>query len=76
MSTGYNIVDYVYLKEKGIPFVNSKKRGDLIFTVNVEVPKSLSGKQKELLKNFADSCGENNYQKHTSFFKRLFKDFK
>ncbi|MBR6559441.1 MAG: molecular chaperone DnaJ [Clostridia bacterium] len=64
------------LKEKGIPFVNSKKRGDLIFTVNVEVPKSLSGKQKELLKNFADSCGENNYQKHTSFFKRLFKDFK
>ena len=64
------------VKEKGITVINTKKRGDLIFTVNVEVPKSLNSKQKELLKNFADSCGENNYQKHTSFFKRLFKDFK
>jgi len=64
------------LREKGVQIINTKKRGDLIFTVNVEVPKSLTSKQKELLKSFAESCGENNYQKHTKFFSKFFKDFK
>ncbi len=61
------------LKGKGIPYVNSSgRRGDLIFAVNVEVPKGLSEKQKELLREFAAACGENNYGKKTGFFKKLF----
>lgn len=61
------------LKGKGIPYVNSSgRRGDLIFAVNVEVPKGLSEKQKELLREFASACGENNYGKKTGFFKKLF----
>ena len=50
--------------------INSNRRGDLIFRVNVEVPKGLSEKQKELLRAFAKECGENNYQKKKSFFKK------
>ena len=61
------------LKQKGVQYVNSKNRGNLHVTVNVEVPKNLSEEQKELLRKFADSCGENNYTKRTKFFKRFFK---
>ena len=61
------------LKQKGIPYVNnSSRRGDLIFTVTVEIPKSLNKKQKELMEQFADACGESNYSKKTGFFKRIF----
>jgi len=59
------------LKQKGIPFVNNKdKRGDLYFTVTVEIPKSLNEKQKEKLREFADACGESNYSKKSGFFKK------
>ena len=58
------------LRQKGVPMVNSSRRGDLIFRVNVEVPKSLTEKQKELLRAFADACGENNYAKKKGFFKK------
>ena len=61
------------LRGKGIPYINnSNRRGDLIFTVSVEIPRGLSEKQKEAMKAFADSCGEVNYAKHKQFFKKLF----
>ena len=61
------------LKNKGIPYVNnSNRRGDLIFTVSVEIPKGLSEKQKEHMRAFADSCGDSNYSKREGFFKRIF----
>ena len=61
------------IRAKGIPYVNSaNRRGDLIFTVNVEIPRGLSEKQKEHVRAFADSCGDNNYTKKTGFFKRIF----
>ncbi|MBQ9080228.1 MAG: molecular chaperone DnaJ [Clostridia bacterium] len=61
------------IKNKGIPYVNnSGRRGDLIFTVNVEIPRGLNEKQKEHVRAFADSCGESNYTKKTGFFKRIF----
>lgn len=61
------------LRGKGIPFVHSNnRRGDLIFRVNVEIPKSLSEKQKDAVRNFAELCGEKNYAKKSKFFK-LFK---
>ena len=59
------------LRQKGIPYVNnSNKRGDLIFTANVEIPKSLNSKQKEHMRAFAESCKESNYSKKSGFFKR------
>lgn len=61
------------LKQKGITMINSQRKGDLIFKVNVEIPKNLSEKQKEHMRAFADSCGESNYAKRTSFLKKIFK---
>ncbi len=62
------------LKQKGVPYVNNpNKRGDLRFTVSVEIPKSLSEKQKDKMREFADACGESNYSKKSGFFKRIFE---
>ena len=59
------------LRGKGIPYVNnSNRRGDLIFTVTVEIPKGLNDKQKDAMKAFADSCGEGNYTKRKKGFWR------
>ncbi len=65
------------LRGKGIPYINrqnssasSNRRGDLICTVNVEIPKGLSEKQKDALRAFADECGEKNYTKKTKNHKR------
>lgn len=61
------------LRGKGIPVVHGNgRRGDLIFTTSVEVPKGLNDKQKAAMKAFADACGESNYAKHKQFFKKIF----
>ena len=64
------------LRGKGVKEVRSARRGDLIFTVTVEVPRALNDKQKELLSAFAKSCGESNNAKKTSFFQKLKNSFK
>ena len=61
------------LKNKGIPDINTKRKGDMIITVAVETPKNLNSKQKELLRSFAESLGEQNSTKKQSFFKKFFK---
>ena len=59
------------LKGKGIPYINNNnRRGDLIFTVAVEIPKGLNDKQKEAMKTFADSCGEANYKRKKGFWRK------
>jgi molecular chaperone DnaJ len=60
------------LRGKGIADVNTKRKGDLIITVNVETPKNLSREQKELLKKFSDSLDEKNNGKRQGFFKKIF----
>ena len=58
------------MRGKGVPYVNAgNRRGDLIFTVNVEIPKGLNEKQKDTMRAFADACGEKNYAKKSKFFK-------
>ena len=65
------------LRGKGIPNINGRGRGDLIFKVVVEVPKSLNEAQKEALRKFADLCGKSNYSKREKFFSKIFgKDSK
>ncbi len=59
------------LKGKGIPSVRSGIRGDMILTVNVEVPKNLSKEQKEALEYFAKVSNENNYKQHKNFFEKM-----
>jgi len=62
------------LRGKGVPYLGNKdRRGDLIFTVKIEIPTKLSSKQKDILRDFADSTGNTNYSKKESFFKRFKK---
>ena len=56
---------------KGIADLNTKRKGNLVFVVAVEVPRGLNSKQKELLTEFAKSCGESNNSKSSSFFKKI-----
>jgi molecular chaperone DnaJ len=43
------------IKGKGLPRYGGRGRGDEYVSLDVEVPKSLSGPQKELLKKFRES---------------------
>ena len=63
-------------KGKGVPKLGSKSRGDMYVTVIVEIPKNLTGKQKELLRKFADTVTDKNLEKKTSFFQKLNNMFK
>ena len=58
------------LKGKGIPYVNSKNRGDEFVTVVVETPTRLSKEQKELLKKLEEDSG-NTQPKRKKFFDRF-----
>ena len=46
------------VKDQGIPILNGKGRGNLEFTVDVDVPKKLTDKQREILIEFAKTFGE------------------
>ena len=59
------------MRGKGIADVNTKRKGDLIFTVTVVTPKNLNSEQKKLLQSFAASMGESN-KGSGGFFKKLF----
>ncbi|MBU5625934.1 molecular chaperone DnaJ [Oscillibacter sp. MSJ-2] len=61
------------LKGKGIPSLNGRGRGDQYVTVYIETPRNLNREQKEALKKFADTLGENNYEQRRNFFKKFKK---
>lgn len=46
------------IKDKGMPYIHGHGHGDLHVKVNVQVPKKLSEKQRELLREFAELSGE------------------
>jgi len=46
------------LKGNGIPYLGSYGRGDQLVKINIRVPKKISSRQKELLKEFAKLDGE------------------
>lgn len=43
------------IPEKGIPFMNKNKKGNLFVQVNIEMPKNLSEEQKNLIEALAES---------------------
>ena len=62
------------LKAKGMPVLRSKQQGDLYIQVEVETPKSLTRKQRELLKEFENASNESTSPASTGFFARV-KEF-
>lgn len=64
------------LRNKGITYVNGKGRGDQYVRVSIEVPTNLTGKQKDMLREFEASTGDKNYTKRKSFFDKIKDAFK
>lgn len=63
------------LKNKGVKKLHRTERGNQYVKIYVEVPKNLTKKQKDLLKEFEASLSEKNYAKRQSFFEKLKKKF-
>lgn len=63
------------LRGKGMTRLNSTSKGDLMVRVQVEVPTNLNAEQKEKLKAFSDSCGEQNEPMAESFFQKAKRFF-
>ena len=59
------------LKGKGITRLHRTDRGNQYVKIYVEVPKNLTKKQKDLLKDFEASLTDKNYAKRQSFFEKL-----
>ncbi len=59
------------LRDKGIPFVNGRGRGDQYVKVFVEVPRNLNPRQREALHEFDRITTEKNYDKRKSFIDRI-----
>mgnify|MGYP004457886149 FL=1 len=59
------------LKGKGVQKINRSDRGDQYVIVNVEIPKNLTKRQKELLKEFDNSVSETNYAKRNNFSNKI-----
>lgn len=59
------------LRNKGIQYVNGRGRGDQYVKVNIEVPRNLSAKQKDTLREFEKLGSDKNYEKRKSFFEKL-----
>ena len=57
----------VRLKGRGMPSLRSRERGDLVVEVFVETPTRLTARQKELLAEFTQSCGDQQHPKSASF---------
>ncbi len=64
------------LREKGVPALRGRGRGDQYVVVEVEIPKNLSSKQKEILKEFDAQTETKNYKKQKSFFDKMKDLFK
>ena len=59
------------LKGKGIPYVNSKNRGDQFVTVVVETPTHLNKEQKELLRSLEQQTDDATQPKRKRFFDKF-----
>ncbi len=62
------------LKTKGVPHVNRNGRGDQLVVVSVEIPRSLSPEQKQLIDDLAESLGTEVTFRERSFLDSL-KEF-
>jgi molecular chaperone DnaJ len=60
----------VRLKGRGMPSLRSRERGDLVVELFIETPTKLSARQKELLREFAGLCGDQQHPRAAAFFSK------
>ena len=63
------------LRNRGIKDLRTGGKGDLHIEVHVEVPTKLDSEQKEKLKAFSESIGEENNPMQESFFEKAKRFF-
>jgi len=63
--------DQFRLRSKGMSQLRSKARGDMYIEIEVETPKNLSAKQKEILEQFREAGGDDNSPKASRFFEKV-----
>lgn len=61
----------IRLKGYGVPQLRGSGKGDLVARVHVEIPKKLTEKQKELLRQFDDVSTGKEYEGRKSFLERV-----
>ncbi|MBI1363887.1 MAG: molecular chaperone DnaJ [Proteobacteria bacterium] len=61
------------LRGKGMPSLNGAIYGDMYVIADVEVPKNISRKQKELLEEFKKAGGDKQSESQESFFDKVAK---
>ncbi|HZK33111.1 MAG TPA: molecular chaperone DnaJ [Tissierellaceae bacterium] len=59
------------IKNMGVPNLRTSGRGDLYFTVQVQIPTKLTDKQEELLLEFANETGEKYKKNKKGFFEKV-----
>jgi len=59
------------LRGKGMPILQSSQKGDMIIQVAVETPVNLTKKQRELLRAFAEECGDEVSPESAGFFQKV-----
>ena len=64
--------DKLRVRGRGVPFVNSSRRGDLYIVLNVVIPTKLDKKQKKLLEELRNTDLDNNdkFKKFKKYFKK------
>ena len=63
------------LRDRGMPSLNGRGKGDLHVEVQVEVPTRLNSDQRERLEAFTESIGEKNSPVQESFFEKAKRFF-
>jgi len=67
----------IRVKGRGMPSLRSRERGDLVVELFVETPTKLTARQKELMRELAGLCGEQQHPKSAGFTgkaKRFWED--
>ena len=64
--------DRLRIKGRGVPIVNSSKRGDLYILLNVLMPTKLDKKQKKLFEELSETTLDDHdkFKKYKKYFKK------
>lgn len=60
----------VRVRGKGMPDLQGRRRGDLVVELFVETPTNLTARQKELMRELSETCGDKQQPRHAGFFKK------
>ncbi|MDR1693661.1 MAG: molecular chaperone DnaJ [Lactobacillaceae bacterium] len=72
INSGSQYGSHIKLKNKGMPFLRSDKRGDLLIQLRVDVPKKLNERQKEILEEFRNISEDESSKSFLDKVKDLF----